>query len=178
MLKGYMKDTDNPKQVIQNIKRLVAAFKKKKYKIILSVPNFNRKKKNPVMIKLWGEEFKDDPEGQMLVKDLRKIKFDKLLKKEEYSAFYNTDLEAYCKKNKIDELYLTGVFSGCCVLFTGVDAAYRHIQSYMVSDAAGGPRKTLVSTDWHKRTLENFKLMIGPIVTTKEVLMRVDNETS
>lgn len=174
MLEGYMKDTHNPKEVIENIKKLAVAFHKKKYKLILSVPKFDRKEQNPVMIRLWGEEFKGDPENQKLVKDLRDIRFDKAIIKEEYSAFYKTDLEAYCAKNKIDELYLTGVFSGCCVSYTGLDAAYRHIQPYMVSDAAGGPKRGLLSTYRHKITLSNFKQMMGPVVSTKELIDSID----
>ena len=169
MLQGYMKDVQDSEKVVKNIVMLVEHFQKNKCKVILSVPDFNRKEQNPVMIRLWGEEFKDDPESQKVVKELASLKYDKVIKKEEYSSFYKTDLEQYCKKNNITELYFTGIFSGCCVLFTAVDAAYRHIQPYLVTDAVGGPRRKLVERNWQKDTFERFKLMIGPLVKTKNI---------
>lgn len=169
MMQGYMSDTHNPKKVIENIVKLAKAFKKSKKKVILAIPNSGNNRKNPVMIKLWGDEIEENPGILKLVPEIEKIKFDKIIKKDEYSAFFNTDFEAYCKKNKITELYLTGVFSGACVYFTGVDAAYRMIQPYLVKDATGGPKKSLVSSSWNEKTLESFKLMIGPLVTTKQV---------
>ena len=38
MFKGYMKDTDNPKKIIQNQVRLIKEFKKHKYKVIIVSP--------------------------------------------------------------------------------------------------------------------------------------------
>ena len=149
---------------------LIKAFRRKHHKIILARPSIKNHKKNSVMIRLWGEEFKDDPKGKLLVTELRKIKFDKIIDKSEYSAFYNTDLQIYCNKNRIDELFLTGTFSGACVYFTGVDAAYRHIQPYYVNDAVGSPKKSLVGIKWKGDTIKKFKLMIGPLVNTKDVL--------
>lgn len=174
MLEGYMKDTHNPKKIIKNIVKLIKEFKKRKKIVILSVPDFNYSIKNPVMIKLWGEEFKNDPQGRKLIKELSHFKYDKIVKKHEYSTFYDTDFEKYCKQNKIDELYFTGVFSGCCVLFSAVDSAYRHIQPYLVTDAAGGPRKSLVDKNWHKNTCDSFKLMIGPLITTNKLIHKLE----
>lgn len=176
MLEGYMKDTDNPKKIIRNIVKLIKEFKKRKKKVILSVPDFNYSIKNPVMIKLWGEEFKDDLQGRKLIKELSNFKYDKIVKKHEYSAFYDTDFEKYCTGNKIDELYFTGVFSGCCVLFSAVDSAYRHIQPYLVTDAAGGPKKLLVDKDWHKNTRDTFKLMVGPLITTNKLVYKLGQQ--
>ena len=84
MAEGYMKDTSSSKKVISNISKLIQAFKKKGNKVILSMPKFDSKRKNPVMIRLWGEEFKDDPESQKLVKELSNFKFDKKIEKVEY----------------------------------------------------------------------------------------------
>lgn len=170
MLEGYMKDTENPQKIIKNIAKLVKQFKKRKKKVILAVPEFNYSRKNPVMIKLWGEEFKDDPKGRKLVKELSSFKFDKTVKKHEYSAFYDTDLENYCKKNKIDELYFTGVFSGCCLFFTAADAAYRYIQPYLVTNASGGAKRSLVHKSWRQITHKRFKLMLGPLIITKKLI--------
>lgn len=67
------------------------------------------------------------------------------------------------------ELYFTGVFSGACVYFSAVDAAQRMIQPYLVTDATGAPRRSMVEKGWNQHTKEKFKLMIGPLITTKGI---------
>lgn len=122
MLEGYMKDTDNSQRIIQNQIDLINAFKNQGLKVIFTIPDLQKMAENPVMYRLWGEEFKDDPEAKKIVKELRKFDYDKIVEKSEYSAFYKTDLEEYCHQNAIDELYFTGIFCGCCVTFSAVDA--------------------------------------------------------
>ncbi|MGD2251227.1 MAG: isochorismatase family cysteine hydrolase [Candidatus Methanofastidiosia archaeon] len=170
MLQGYMKDTDNPEEVIENQIKLIKEFKNHNLPVILSIPDTKQTTQNPVMFRLWGQEFKDDPEGKKLIKELTEVEYDNVVQKSEYSAFYKTDLEKYCKQNNIDEMYFTGVFCGCCVFFSAVDAAYRHIQPYLVRDAAGSPRKSLVSEGFRRETLEKFETTIGPLVTTEELI--------
>lgn len=174
MIEGYMKDTNNPKKIINNITSLIKTFQKKGKKVILSIPKFDSKRKNYVMIRLWEEEFKDDSESKKLVKELSKFKFDKTIRKFEYSSFFKTDLEKYCKKNNITDLYFTGVFSGCCVFFSAADSAYRMIQPHLISDASGGPRRSLVNKGWQQDTFKRFKLMLGPVVTTKKVIKKIN----
>ena len=112
-----MKNVDNSKRIIANQLKLIDEFKKQKLPAIL-VFGKDRKKQNAVMIRLWGEEFKDNPSGKEVISELANKKYDKIVKKEEYDVFYKTDFEKYCKKNKIDKLYFTGIYSGCCVFFS------------------------------------------------------------
>jgi len=176
MLRGYMKNTDDPRKIIRNQIKLIEAFKKKNCKVILALPDFESGYKNPVMIRLWGEEFKDDPEGKKLVPELEQFKFDKIVKKKEYSAFYRTDLERYCKNSKIGELYFTGVYCGACIFFSAVDAAYRQIQPYMVIDATGCPKKSLVGINSEKETYKRFKLMIGLLIKTNKLIEQISGK--
>lgn len=167
-----MKDIHNPETIIKNQVRLIKAFKTQKLKVVLSIPDTKKTAHNPVMYRLWGEEFKDDPKAKEVVEELR-VAYDKIVVKPEYSIFYNTDFGEYCREHDIDELYFTGIFSGCCVYFSAVDAAYRRIQPYMVTDAVGGP-KDGISVEYN--TYESFETMIGPLITTDEVIkeLKVD----
>jgi len=179
------KRKDKNKLILNQLK-LISAFKKKGYKVILAGGRGKRKHKpNPVMDKLWGNEYapkkgnKKEKREKFLwnisiIKELMETKPDKIVRKEAYSAFYNTDLERYCKKNKIDEMYFCGIYSGCCVYFSGVDAAYRRIQPFLVADASGS-----TNPKQHKINIGNFETFIGPALTTKEVLkkLRENNNT-
>ena len=85
-------------------------------------------------------------------------------------AFFRTDLEEYCEKKKIDELYFCGVYSGVCVYFSAAGAAMRGIQPYLVTDASSTEH-----LNWHKRNCDNFKTVLGPLITTKQLLRKISN---
>jgi isochorismate hydrolase len=174
MIKAAKADTNNYEGIIKNQLILIDEFNKHKLPVII-VTGKPTKKKNPVMLKLWGNEDKENAKKGLDKLDSRieKAKRTKLLRKPVYDMFLYTDLEKYCKKKKIDEIYLSGVYSGCCVYFSGAGATMRGIQPYLVTDAAGSPRKDLVSGGWNKNTLDRFKLMIGPLITTKELVKKL-----
>jgi len=170
MLEGYMKDTDNSKKIIKNISSLIKTFQQNDLKVILSMPKFGSKRKNPVMIRLWGEELKGNPDDSKIIKELSCFKYDKIIEKSEYDVFYKTKFETYCKTNNIDELYFSGVFSGACIFFSAAGAAIRKIQPYLITDASGGPRRSLVNKGWQQDTFKRFKLMIGPLISTNKLI--------
>ena len=178
-----MVNADVPKRkdknkLISNQLELIDAFKKKCFRIIFTKGKLGVKP-NTVMDKLWGDEYAGKNKNKKkarkeflwnisIIDELLKTKPNKIIFKEAYSAFYKTDLERYCKKNKINELYFCGISSGCCVYFTAVDAAYRRIQPYLIKDASGS-----VSEKQHKINVNNFETVIGPSLSTKEVLDRI-----
>lgn len=47
---------------------------------------------------------------------------DKVIKKRRYSAFFGTDLDISLRERGVDELYLVGVCTNICVLYTAADA--------------------------------------------------------
>src|SRR5690606_7700635 len=47
---------------------------------------------------------------------------DKVVKKRRYSAFFGTDLDIYLREKGVEELYLVGVCTNICVLYTAADA--------------------------------------------------------
>ena len=143
--------------------------------MILSVHNPQKAAKTQ-WCPVCGEELKDDPEERKVVEDLAGFIYDKVVEKSEYSAFYNTDLEEYCNQNQISEMYFTGIFSGRCVYFTAVDAAYRRIQPFLATDAGGGPKESLTEK-WQKYTLEGFKTMMGPLMTTEQLIKELNERT-
>ncbi len=47
---------------------------------------------------------------------------DKVVKKRRYSAFFGTDLDISLRERGVNELYLVGVCTNICVLYTAADA--------------------------------------------------------
>lgn len=174
MIQAYSKDIYQDKKIVDNQLKLIREFQKRKLPVILAVPGKGikpMKGDNPISLYLWGDELKGDDKRKRgekkidLIPELEDIKWDKIIKKPEYSSFFNTDLEKYCKSEKINELYLCGIYSGVCVHYTGIDAQYRRIWPILVSDGS-----TTSKSVAHKKNCKDFAEMVGKVQTTKEVL--------
>lgn len=60
--------------------------------------------------------------GSEIIPELEVGENDKIIKKRRYSAFYGTDLDLYLREKGINELYMVGVCTNICVLYTSADA--------------------------------------------------------
>src|SRR3989344_5470979 len=183
MINADVKHRKDKPELIANQLKLIHFFKKKGHKVILTKGKIGVSE-NPVMTRLWGDEYagksktaeiarREFLHNVDIINELKVVAGSKIISKQEYSAFYKTDLEKYCKKNHIDELYFCGISSGCCVYFTAVDAVYRRIQPYLVTDASGS-----ISRGRHRKNIDNFKIMIGPVLTTKQLLNKLTIKSS
>jgi nicotinamidase-related amidase len=70
--------------------------------------------------------------------------------------------------HRITELYFCGIYSGCCVYFSAADSAMRGIQPYLVIDASSS-----TSARQHALNRANFEAMLGPVMTTNQVLKSI-----
>ena len=61
-------------------------------------------------------------EGCEIIPELDVLPGDKVIKKRRYSAFFGTDLDLYLREKGVDELFLVGVNTNICVLYTAADA--------------------------------------------------------
>ena len=61
-------------------------------------------------------------QGSKIIEELRPMDGDKVIKKRRYSSFFGTDLDLYLREKGVDELYIVGVCTNICVLYTAADA--------------------------------------------------------
>lgn len=94
--------------------------------------------------------------GSKIIKDLDVRDDDKIIKKRRYSSFFGTDLDLYLRENKIDEIYLVGVCTNICVLYTAADG--RNI-SYKVNIYKDGVAS--FDEEAHKFALSQAKSVLG-----------------
>lgn len=59
--------------------------------------------------------------GSNIIKDLEPLPGEKIIYKRRYSSFFATELDLYLRENSIDELYIVGVCTNICVLYTCAD---------------------------------------------------------
>lgn len=171
MLVRDVKKRKDRNKLITNQLLLIRAFINKKQKVILTGGRKDGKpviQRNKIMLRLWGNEESKNPEENKVIPELLNSNHHYYVNKSEYSAFFRTGLEEYCKKHNITELYLAGIYSGVCVYFTGADAAMRGILPVIISDATGAP-----SEKWHELNIQRFTEIIGPSMTTKQVLNKL-----
>jgi isochorismate hydrolase len=159
-------------KLIGNQLKLIDAFNKAKLKVILvggSKSGKIKKTLNLVMLKIWGEEMSKEYSKNKIVKELLNTKYDYYINKKEYSAFYNTPLSKICKREKIKELFIAGISSGCCLFFSAADAAMRGIYPYIVSDASGAP-----SLLTHNNNLKKYDL-VGGVISTRKLISKINS---
>jgi ureidoacrylate peracid hydrolase len=89
---------------------------------------------------------------------------DHVVRKQEYSAFYNTNLEVLLRILGISQLVMSGVSSNVCVESTVRDAFYRGFEVVVIEDAIAGS-----FPDLHAATLKSTRLYFGSTMTLKDL---------
>ena len=168
MQKEGVKGLYKQKEVIRNISKLIDKFHSKRHKVIQAKVWITDPKKTS-MTKLWPNEGIANTEGTEIMPELESKPYDAVIKKTNYSSFYGTSLDSYLKKNKIKELYIVGINTGCCILFTGVDAFYRGYDVYLVEDASS----TSSGKAYHEKGIKAFKTFCGKIITANGLLKKL-----
>lgn len=95
-------------------------------------------------------------EGSQIIRELDVRENDKIIMKRRYSAFYGTDLDLYLREKEINEIYLVGVCTNICVLYTAADA--RNI-SYKVNIYKEGVAS--FDEEAHKFSLKEAETTLG-----------------
>lgn len=155
-------------RLVKNISKLIDAFHKKKQKII-ELKIWVKKSPKTVILKKCPKCGIENTKYAEVMDELKDKKYDKKIKKENYSGFFRTDLDAYLKKNKIKELYLTGIHTGCCILFTGADAFYRGYDTYIVADAVS----SVSDKKGIKNKIDKFRDLIGDAISTSALIKKL-----
>lgn len=89
--------------------------------------------------------------------------------KNTYDAFINTNLEALLKERNVERVVISGVMTDCCCDTTGRSAFNRGWETLMVKDGVGS-----ASREQHERSLKAWAFGYGDVITTKEVMKRLE----
>jgi len=105
----------------------------------------------------WDAEIVEELRGEVAQKD-------HVIRKQEYSAFYNTNLELLLRILDVRYLLISGVASNVCVESTVRDAFFRGFEVVLVENAIA-----CSFPDLHEATLKNTRLWFGSIITLEEL---------
>ena len=137
---------------IENIKKLIDYADKSGAKTIFTRHNDNY----PIsasLIKWWegdGDKLESGSDSWQIIKE-----FDAtgrtIIDKNQYSAFFNTNLDDILKKNNIEDVIIVGVMTNCCCETTSRDAFQLGERVFFINDAT-----STLNADLHLSTLKTL----------------------
>ncbi len=137
MLNDFLRDdgalpVPAAKTIIPSIQKLLVGARQKGWKVIYLADNHAENDKE---FEIWGRHSVKGTTGAQVIEELAPKPGDIVIPKTRYSGFYNTNLDAILKKNKVDSLIVAGTLTDICVLYTTADARNRDMNVVIVSDA-------------------------------------------
>ena len=167
-------DVEAMMKVIPNVKKLVRVCRGASLPIIWSLVEYypepraklpkrlpNHKEKENVkglcLRGSWDAELVDELKSEAMLDDY-------YVRKQSFSAFYNTNLEVMLRTLDVSTLVICGVSSNVCVESTARDAYFREYDVVVVRDCIATQLE-----DLHQATVKNVDMYLGITVTLEQI---------
>ncbi|KAF9590800.1 hypothetical protein IFM89_038392 [Coptis chinensis] len=99
-----------------------------------------------------------------LINSMGRLKDDKVVEKNTYSAFRGTGLEEYLKEKGVEEVIVTGVMTNLCCETSAREALIRGFRVFFSTDATA-----ISSMELHEATLKNMAYGFAYLVDCKRL---------
>lgn len=150
---------DAVKEIIPRIKALVEEAIRKKVQLIFTQ---NWHSPDDEEFEVWDRHCIRDTRGAEIIDEfLPFLKEAYVVKKQKYSAFFGTDLDAHLKEKGIRTLILVGVVTNICVLHTAIDASLRGYETMVPEDCVAA-----LSDYAQEYGLRHIKSVLKGIITS------------
>lgn len=114
--------------------------------------------------KWWGDLIMYGSQPWELNDKLNPYSSEKVIDKNRYSAFHNTDLDNWLRLDGVEDLIISGVMTNCCCETTAREAFVRDYRVFFVADATA-----TVNVELHLASLKNLAYGFSYIVETEEL---------
>lgn len=151
---GAPLEVPRAREIIPNIQREIEKARNNDYPVIYLC---DVHKSDDPEFKIWPPHCVEGTEGAEVIDELKPAKGDFVIKKISYSGFYNTKLEELLKSLGVQKLFLTGIVTNICVLYTGVDALMRGFEVEVIEDCVAG-----LNEEDHKFAIRQLKEILKP----------------
>ncbi len=156
--------------IVKNIKSLQDTFLS--YHLpVFQTRHLNTEQNAGQMLNWWGELIREEDPISEIIDDLRDNRIE-IIKKSQYDALLNTNLETILRSKKIDLLVVTGVMTHLCCESTTRGAFMRGIEVLFTIDATATHHE-----DFHRATLMNLAHGFAVPVLTSELLSELNQKT-
>ncbi|MDO4554602.1 MAG: isochorismatase family cysteine hydrolase [Lachnospiraceae bacterium] len=100
---------------------------------------------------IWGDHAIEGSTGAEIISSLLNIPFEYIIKKQGYSAFYDTKLDEILRFWNIKHIYMCGVYTEAAILQSTLDAFNRGYKVWLIEDCITGHKKR-----GHENAMENM----------------------
>lgn len=159
---AYFKDSTN---IISNIYQIISVYRQKHHPVIFTRYALLRDEIPGAMGRWWKDILYDDNEMSNIITPLYPLGNEIVIRKTQYSAFYETNLDQILKKLRVTNIIITGVLTHLCCETTARDAFMRNYDVFFIADATASDKKNL-----HNASLRTLSDGFATLVTTKEVI--------
>jgi len=161
--------TPSAPAIIPNILKLIEMARKFEMKIIFT-KHVNDDENAGMMGRWWRDLIAEDSFESQVSETVGRYDF-KIITKNQYDAFYNTDLEEYLRSKKIEQVIITGLMANLCCETTARSAFVRGFEVFFPIDATAA-----YTMEFHLSTFRNLGFGFCPILRTSELINSL-NET-
>jgi len=150
MLKDTFKEgsrlpiTQEARQIIPNLQRLLNESRKKGFPIIFACDSF-LKEDFIFKGKMKARSLRGTEDAEV-IDDLKPEPTDMVLPKRRFSAFFKTDLDQTLRTWGVDTIVVTGITTECCVLTTAMDGLCHDFSVIILEDGCASRNKTIHET--------------------------------
>ena len=159
---AYFKDST---KIIPNIHNLITVYRQQSLPIIFTRYALLRTESPGSMGRWWNDVLYDDDDFSNIIAPLHPLPNELVIRKTQYSAFFETDLDQILKKLKVTNILITGVLTHLCCETTARDAFMRNYDVFFVTDATASDKQEL-----HAASLRTLSDGFATLVTTNEVI--------
>lgn len=150
--------------LIHNIQSIIEASEKAGVEVVYVQHNDSSEVSKP-MVDWWGgDKIEYGSEGWKMI-DLFDTTGKTIVNKNQYSAFFKTNLDEVLKEKRIQDVIIVGVMSNCCCETTARDAFMHGYNVFFINDATA-----TVNADLHLSALKNVSFGFGCVKNTKDIM--------
>lgn len=149
---------------MSNIQHIISAADEVGTQVIFVRHNDNSEISKP-MVDWWGgDKIEKNSEGWQMI-DGFNIAGRTVIDKNQYSAFFKTNLDKILKANNIEDVIIAGVMANCCCETTARDAFMHGYRVFFINDATATFNEEL-----HLATLKNLSFGFARIQNTRDLI--------
>ena len=149
--------------IVKGITRLIELFLSGNRPVILT-RHINDDSNAMMMSKWWGDLITENNSYSEIVDDLRGYNLP-VLKKSQYDAFHNTELDAILKLANVEQIVITGVMTHLCCETTARSAFVYGYEVFFPVDGTA-----TYNQDFHRASLVNLAHGFAHISTVEKLL--------
>jgi nicotinamidase/pyrazinamidase len=154
---------DGVAEIIPRIRELVERALQNKVHVIFAQDWHSP---DNIEFELWGEHCVQGTRGAEVIDELSPfLKEAYVVKKERYSDFYETELDAYLKAKGIKRLIIVGVATNICVMHTAIDAELRDYEIIVPEDCV-----TALSDYEQEYGLRHIQVILKGTISTSDTI--------